>query len=168
MFGFMWRWFWWSGGGHAAVITAAELVQRLSELKNIIKQFDAYRFGFLFNIIQRKDVDIRLTGNHIMPILKTVFSKTAAEIVTYIFDFSNFPEVLNGETISNPVVSVSGSGLTTSGVIVTTSKIEGVPTGQGVLTTVSGGSAGSSYEITCQVDMSGGDVRVVKGIIVVE
>jgi hypothetical protein len=94
--------------------------------------------------------------------------KDTTEVVSYLFDFSNFPEVVAGETLSSPSVSSSPSGLTVGTPAVTAAERDGVAAGEGVAVTVSGGTASTTYSLECSVTTSGGSVRVVKGEIVAE
>lgn len=164
LFGGLWRWFWFSGG-LKNIQTDGEIVRRLSELLNIFRQASASHKNVPTKF-QRIEQNIIFTGNNPMPILVTVLAKTTDEIVTYLFDYSNFPEVLNGDALSSP--TVTATGLTVSGVAITATKIQGIPAGQGVQATVSGGVAQVSYPIECLVTMSSGDKRAIKGIIAVE
>lgn len=95
--------------------------------------------------------------------------KDSSEVISYLFDFSNFPEVVAGETLSNPTVTVTvGSGLTVGSPAVTTVERDEVAAGAGVAVTVSSGTPGTTYTLECKVTTSGGAQRVVKGEIVVE
>lgn len=85
--------------------------------------------------------------------------KIVAEQRAYVFDFSKYSELQSGETISSPVVP-SVSGLTIGSPSLTTVVIDGVPIGKGVKVTISGGSAGETYTVDCQVTTSGGSILV--------
>lgn len=94
--------------------------------------------------------------------------KDASETVSFLFDFSRFPEVREGETLSSPSVTSSPSGLTVGSPAVTSSRRDGVPAGQGVAVTISSGSAGTSYSLEALATTSGGAIRCVKGVLKVE
>lgn len=94
--------------------------------------------------------------------------KDTSETVSYLFDFSRFPEVKAGETLSSPSVTASPSGLTVGSPAVTAAARDGVPAGQGVAVTISSGSASATYSLECLATTSGGAVRCVKGVLLVE
>jgi hypothetical protein len=99
--------------------------------------------------------------------------KDASEVVSFVFDFSQFPEAWNEETLGTPVVDASApAGLTIGTPAVTSAdREEGratVPSGYGIQVTVSGGTAGTTYSLECRGTFSGGGVRVVKGRLAVE
>jgi hypothetical protein len=93
--------------------------------------------------------------------------KDSSEVVSYLFDFTNFPEAVAGETLSNPVVD-SVSGLTIGSPAITVADRDGVTAGKGLEVTISGGTAGDSYQLEARADFSGGATRVVKGLLYVE
>jgi hypothetical protein len=101
--------------------------------------------------------------------------KDTTETILYVFDFSRFPELVAGETISSPSVPASSpTGLTIGSPTVTVADqvvfTNGgvVEAGQGVQVTLSGGTAGVTYALECSITTSGGAVRVVKGSLIVE
>jgi hypothetical protein len=85
--------------------------------------------------------------------------KIAAEARAYVFDFSRYPEVISGETISSPVTPAV-SGLTIGSPTVTSATIDGVPSGKGVKVTISSGTAGTTYTVDCRVTTSGGSTLI--------
>lgn len=91
-----------------------------------------------------------------------MLTKYAVEVVSYQFDFSDFPEVVAGETLSSPNVPAV-SGLTIGTPAVTVAERDGVAAGKGVAVTVSGGTAGTTYTITATAVTSGGSTRAVRG-----
>jgi hypothetical protein len=102
-----------------------------------------------------------------MAILKTTVPKDASEAVSYLFDFSAFPEVKAGGTLSSPSVPAV-TGLTIGSPAVTAVERDDVAAGQGVQVLISGGTATTTYDVECSAAISGGVTRVVKGRIVVE
>jgi len=104
-------------------------------------------------------------------------TKTPTEVVLFVFDFTNFPEVVAGATISSAVVSGPGgqalSGLVagTPAVLSAAAVIDGdgntVAAGKGVQCTLAGGSAGSDVLVECAVTLSTGSVAVVQGKVAV-
>lgn len=87
--------------------------------------------------------------------------KGAAETVEYLFDFTPFPEIVAGETISS--VSVPAvSGLTIGSPAVTAALTDGVAAGKGVEVAISGGTAGTTYAVSCRATMSGGAIREIR------
>ncbi len=98
-----------------------------------------------------------------------------SETVLYVFDFSRFPEIVGGETLSAPEIDEPDpTGLTLGAPVVTTvdrvvdEHGTTVPAGQGVEIAITGGVAGTTYALECRATTSGGSVRVVKGAIAVE
>lgn len=104
-----------------------------------------------------------------MAILLTTLPKDANETVVYVFDFSLFDEAAAaaGETLSSADVP-SVSGLTIGSATVISSATNFVPSGLGAKVTISGGTAGTTYDLECRGTFSGGSIRVVKGRLVVE
>jgi hypothetical protein len=90
----------------------------------------------------------------------------------YLFDFSTFPEVAGGETISDPTGAIlepsSGGSLVLSDEQVTTSIVDSVPAGQGVLVKLSGALRGEQYLISCRVVFSGGSTASIHVRVYVE
>lgn len=77
-----------------------------------------------------------------------VQTKRPGEARTYEFDFSQFPEIEDGDTLSGtPAVASATSGLTI-----------GSPSrsGSSVLVSISGGSDGVGYNLTCSCATTGG------------
>ncbi len=104
-----------------------------------------------------------------MAIPMMVWPKDSSEVISYLFDYSNFPEVLAGETLSSPTVTATvGSGLTIGTPNVTLVERDEVAAGEGVEVTISSGTAGTTYTLECRCTTSGGSQRVVKGQLVVE
>jgi hypothetical protein len=83
------------------------------------------------------------------------------------FDFSEFPEVVEGETLSSPSVSAD-PGLTAGSPEVLTADFvpgDGDPTiasGKGVKVSLTASAAGT-YDVTCQVTTSGGSTLKIRG-----
>jgi hypothetical protein len=104
-------------------------------------------------------------------ILQTTLPKDASEVVTYLFDFTTFPEYKAGETLSAPAVpGVAGLTVGTPAVTAVAYAEGGVAVAAGgaVAVAVSGGTAGTTYDLECSVAFSGGNTRVVKGRLAVE
>ena len=81
------------------------------------------------------------------------------------FDFSDFPEVKAGATLSSPTMQ-SVSGLTFGSPTVSNAITDGVPAGQGVLVQVTASTAGT-YVFYCKATFStGGDGSVRVKVIV--
>ncbi len=93
-------------------------------------------------------------------------TKTAAEVVVFVFDFSNFPEIVAGETISSTTVPAV-SGITIGTPAVLTEETDGVPEGEGVAVTISAGTVGTDYTVDCRIVTSGGSTRAVRGVVAV-
>ncbi len=104
-------------------------------------------------------------------------TKTPTEIVVFVFDFSTFPEVIAGATITSAVVSGPG-GSALSGLVAGTPAVltaaaivdadsNTVAAGKGVRCTLSGGSAGSDVLVECAATLSTGSVAVVQGKVAV-
>lgn len=100
-------------------------------------------------------------------IQRTTVVKDAGETVSYVADFSAFPEAVAEETLASPSVPAV-SGLTIGSPAVTAEGRDYVPAGYGVEFTVSGGTAGTTYVVEVFGTFSGGGVRVVKANVVVE
>ena len=109
-----------------------------------------------------------------MSITTQTLGKYASEVRSIGFDFQKFPEVEQGETLSNPSVTVSPSGPTIGAPTVVASDFypgggaSMISSGKGVKVSVSGGTAGTSYVLTCTVTTSGGATLIMKGTIAVE
>jgi hypothetical protein len=101
-----------------------------------------------------------------MAVQRTTLKKRPVEVVLYLFNFTKFPELRAGETISTPVVPAV-SGLTIGSPAVTTVERDGITAGKAVEVTISGGTSGTTYEVECYVNTSGGSRRSVIGRIVV-
>lgn len=103
----------------------------------------------------------RIVEGNTVPILQTTLPKDASETVVYIADFSRFDEADAGETLSTPVVD-SVSGLTIGAPTVISSETNSIPSGYGIKVAISGGTAGTTYNVEFRGTFSGGSVRVVK------
>lgn len=101
-----------------------------------------------------------------MAISTTTLQKYANEVRSYVFDFSQFPEVVDGETLSSPTVPAV-SGLAIGSPTVLTSAVDYVASGKGIKVTISGGTAGTSYTVVCRATTSGGATLEVDGTLVV-
>jgi hypothetical protein len=100
-------------------------------------------------------------------IQRTTLVKDASETVSFIFDFTRFPEYVAGETLASPSVPAV-SGLTIGSPAVTDEDRDDVEEAGGVEVTISGGTAGVEYSIECFATFSGGAIRCVKGVLAVE
>lgn len=96
----------------------------------------------------------------------TTLTKPAGETRRIAFDLSTSPESVAGETFSSPSI-LGGSGLTFGTPTVSSGVFDGIAAGKAVLVTVSGGSAGTTYDFALQVTASGGSILVVNGRITV-
>lgn len=109
-----------------------------------------------------------------MSIPLITLSKYASEVRSFGFDFQDFPEVQQDETLSSPSVSVSPSGPTIGSPSVTDADFypgngaRMIPAGEGVKVSISGGTASTTYTLTCTVTTSGGATLIMKGTLVVE
>lgn len=94
-------------------------------------------------------------------------TKRAGERRLYVFDFRRYPEIEQGETIESAAVAAV-AGLTIESVAVTAAAqlvgpSDTVPAGAGVQAFISGGVAGTGYEVSCEITTSGGAELVVTG-----
>lgn len=96
-----------------------------------------------------------MAGEIVIPVLE----KIEAESRVYLFDFSRYSEVLNGETLSSPTIPAV-SGITIGSPTIMSADLDGVPSGKGVKVLISSGSAGTTYTIDCRVTTSGGATLV--------
>lgn len=96
----------------------------------------------------------------------TTLTKPAGETRRVAFDLSASPEAVAGETFSGPEI-LGGSGLTFGSPTVSAAAFDGIAAGKAVLVTVSGGSAGTTYDFALRVTASGGSILVVNGRIAV-
>jgi hypothetical protein len=88
--------------------------------------------------------------------------KDVDEVLTYLFDFSNFPEIQAGDTITDQEIpEVAGLDIGTP--VVTVAVDRGIPAGQAVKVMIGGGTADQDYTLKCKATTSGGAVMVVKG-----
>lgn len=96
----------------------------------------------------------------------TTLTKPAGETRVMAFDLSPAPEVVAGETLSSP--SIAGdSGITFGAPAVTATAFDGIASGKAVKVSVSGGTAGTTYDCALTVTASGGSILVFAGRIVV-
>lgn len=85
--------------------------------------------------------------------------KIAAESRLFIIDFSRFSEIINNDTIaSSSIPAVSGLTIGTPSTL--TTSIDGVPANKGVKVNISGGTAGTTYTVDCQVTTAAGSIIV--------
>ncbi len=84
--------------------------------------------------------------------------KRVAWVRTYEWDFSRFAEVIAGNTLTSPTVSVTGpdTALTASAASVVGAK---------VLSTLAGGNTGLVYTLECLVYTSGGATLQQQGLL---
>lgn len=104
-------------------------------------------------------------------------TKTPDEVLAVVFDFSNFPEIVAGATISSAVVSGPGrvpltglvagvpSVLTSAAVVDSLGNT--VAAGKGVQVALAGGGAGDDVIVSCAATLSTGSVATVQGKIAV-
>jgi hypothetical protein len=100
-------------------------------------------------------------------IQRTTLVKDSSETVSYLFDFTQFPEYIAGETLASPSVPAV-SGLTIGTPAVTEADRDYVTSGGGIAVTISGGTVSTSYSLECFGTFSGGGIRCVKGLLKVE
>lgn len=153
------------GGGTAAAATPAEpggVFRRLGDLGRLFR-----RRGDLARVFRGYD---RMAD----AIQYDTRVKDASEVIQYVFDFSRFPEVVAGGTLTSPTIDASSpAGLTLSSATVTdadeTVDSSGtvVKAGKGLKVAVSGGTAGETYMLETRATV-GVATRVVKGRVVVE
>jgi hypothetical protein len=99
--------------------------------------------------------------------------KDASEVIQYVFDYSRFPEMKAGETLGTPVVdpvaghTIGAPAVTTEDEVVDEAGTV-VEAGKGIQVTISGGTAGNTYNLESRGTFSGGATRVVKGAVRVE
>jgi hypothetical protein len=150
------------GAAAVSATLAGGVFRRLGDLSRVFRRLgDLARVftGFLPRMGQSILYDTRV--------------KDASEVILYVFDFSRFPELVAGETLSSPSIpAVSGLTIGTPTVTVADQVVfsngQVVEAGQGVQVTVSGGTAATTYSLECHCTTSGGATRVIKGSIVVE
>jgi hypothetical protein len=111
------------------------------------------------------------------PQIAITLPKIVSEEIFFVFDFQQFPEVVAGETISDPVVSTVEAnpstvltGTLTIGAHAVTSEdiIDGektVPAGKGVSCLIKNGTRSAIYTVDCIVSLSGGGKRTRRGYI---
>jgi hypothetical protein len=80
----------------------------------------------------------------------------------YGFDLSRCPEIVGGLTIASGVIA-GGTGLTIGTVSVLAADFDGIPSGKGLKVRISGGTAGTTYNLACKATLSNGRVVVVPG-----
>lgn len=102
-----------------------------------------------------------------MSILETTLRKYPEDVRLYVFDFSAFPELAAGETLSSPSVPAV-SGLVIGTPQVTEVTRDGVAAGKAVEVTISGGTSDTTYEVACSVSTSGGSTLTVRGKLAVD
>lgn len=93
-------------------------------------------------------------------------TKKVTEVVLFVFDFSNFPEVEAGETLGTPTVPAV-AGLTIGTPAITTAETDGIAAGKALQVSISGGTAGTDYTVSAYVVTSGGSTRGVEGVVAV-
>lgn len=87
--------------------------------------------------------------------------KGAGETVHFLFDFTPFPEFQAGQTIAS-ASAPAVSGLTLGTPTLLAASADGIAAGRGVLLSVSGGTAGTTYTVSVLATFSGGPVREVR------
>lgn len=93
--------------------------------------------------------------------------KTTEEAKTFAFDFSKEGAVVAGETLTVIEVEGSPSGLTIGTPAVTTATFDGIASGKAIKVRISGGTAGTTYELACRATTSGGDTLEIPGVLIV-
>jgi len=99
-------------------------------------------------------------------ISKTTLKKTVSEDRDFLFDFSRAPEILAGATVASATIA-AGPGLTVGSGVVLAAALDGVAAGQGVTCEVSGGTAGTTYDVSCTATLSTGRKLVLPGTVAV-
>lgn len=104
-------------------------------------------------------------------------TKTPDQVLAVVFDFTNFPEVVAGATISSAVISgPAGAALTgitagTPSVLAAAAVIDSqsntVAAGKGVRVALAGGGAGDDVIVQCAATLSTGSIATVQGKIAV-
>lgn len=148
-------------GGEVVVITRAATLQR-SDPDRTFRRLDAPR------LFQRTDVAriFQRIPSMSAAVQRQTRTKKVSEVVLFVFDFSNFPEVEAGETLGTPTVPAV-SGLTIGTPAITAAEVDGIPAGQALQVAISGGTAGIDYTVSAYVVTSGGSTRSVEGIVAV-
>ena len=91
--------------------------------------------------------------------------KGVGEVRTVPFNYSNFPEILGGDTLSSATVTGNPGGLTVGSASVSAAVVDGIPIGQAILAVVSGGTDGVDYALTCLATTAAGSVLEVRGVL---
>ena len=92
--------------------------------------------------------------------------KAASRTRVYLFDFSNFDEIQDGETIAS-VSCPAVSGLTIGTPTVTTTVKNFIPAGQAVQVSIDGGTVNTDYNVKVIATTSGGSELEVRGVLAV-
>lgn len=95
-----------------------------------------------------------------MPLTPYTVTKDESDDRFFLADFSGFPEVRAGRTVSSCTIS-GGSGLTIGTPAVLTAEEDGIAAGKGVSVRISGGTAGTTYTFEFRGTLSNGSVVVV-------
>jgi len=99
-------------------------------------------------------------------ITPTVLTKPVSEDRWMAFDLSTSPEAVAGESFDNPEV-LDDDGLTLADIQINATAFDEIAAGKAILVLVSGGSAGSRYDVAVRVEASGGSRPVLNGRVVV-
>lgn len=104
-------------------------------------------------------------------------TKTPTEVLSVVFDFANFPELVAGASILSAAVSgpggasltglVAGPPVVLSAAAVIDALGNTVAAGKGVQVALAGGTAGADVVVECAATLSTGSVAVVQGKIAV-
>ena len=85
--------------------------------------------------------------------------KRTAEVRTYSFDFSKFPEIVAGDTLTGtPTITVAGTGLTLGSPSISSNLVK---------VQISAGTNGTVYVMKCQCSTVGGSTLVCGGMLLV-
>jgi hypothetical protein len=158
----LWRFFWWGGagappyrGGTFRRGDPGRAFARLAPARTLSRADAARTF--------RGSPDVAAQVSYETRTLRR------GETVLYLFDFSNFPEVTAGGTLSAPDVPAV-AGLTIGTPAVTAAELDGIPAGEAVQVAVAASDTAAAgdedREVWCYATI-GASVRAVKGVVAV-
>jgi hypothetical protein len=162
----LWRFFWWGGagappyrGGTFRRGDPGRAFARLAPARTLSRADAARTF--------RGNPDVQPEASYETRVLRRDPGGDDAETVAFLFDFSNFPEVAAGGTLSSPAVPAV-TGLTFGTPAVTAAELDGIPAGEAVQVTVTAGedTEDGNYAVWCYATV-GGSRRAVKGVVAV-
>lgn len=148
-------------GGELVIITRAATLHRTDPARTF-RRADAPR---LFQRTDASRVFQRIPAMS-AAVQHQTRTKKVSEAVLFVFDFSNFPEVIAGETLGTPTVPAV-SGLTIGTPAITSVLTDCIAAGKALQVAISGGTAGVDYTVSAYVVTSGGSTRSVEGIVAV-